>query len=78
MRYPLIGLKGLIAIKSKNGVSTKETKWWIETYIRLIREVDWTFLWVYSLIGLRGLIGIKSENSVSTKENVQVMNRNIY
>ena len=56
----------------------KMSKWWIETYVRLIREVDWTLLWVYPLIGLRGLIGIKSKNGVSTKENVQVMNRNIY
>ena len=56
----------------------KMSKWWIETYVRLIREVDWTLLWVYLLIGLRGLIGIKSKNGVSTKENVQVMNRNIY
>ena len=53
----------------------KMSKWWIETYIRLISEVDWTLLWVYTL---RGLIGIKSKNGVSTKENVQVMNRNIY
>ena len=56
----------------------KMSKWWIETYVRLIREVDWTLLWVYPLIGLRGLIGIKSKNGVSIKENVQVMNRNIY
>jgi len=39
----------------------KMSKWWIETYVRLIREVDWTLLWVYPLIGLRGLIGIKSK-----------------
>ena len=56
----------------------KMSKWWIETYVRLIREVDWTLLWVYPLIGLSGLRGIKSKNGVSTKENVQVMNRNIY
>ena len=44
------------------------SKWWIETYVRLIRKVDWTLLWVYPLIRLRGLIGIKSENGVFTKE----------
>ena len=55
----------------------KMSKWWIETYVRLIREVDWPLLWVYPLIGLRGLIGIKSKNGVSIKENVQVMNRDI-
>ena len=31
------------------------SKWWIETYIRLISEVDWTVLWINTLIELRGL-----------------------
>ena len=68
---PLIGLRGLRGINSKNGVPPIESViFYYGIVMGVYRGVEWNEKWVNPLIGLRGLRGINSKNGVSAIERL--------
>ena len=68
---PLIGLRRLRGINSKNGVSTIESvPFYYGNVMGVDRGDELTQKLVYLLIGLRGLRGINSKIGVPTIESV--------
>ena len=64
---PLIELRGLKGINSKNGVSPIESViFYYGIVMGVYRGVEWNEKWVNPLIGLRWLRGINSKNGVSS------------